>query len=196
MNGLFDTSVTMTYMSLLREVLYWCDRGDLILMRPVTGDPIVRAVCLSRELAHQVFGPWRDQTEANRWSALRADLDNFVAGRKVISVAKHPFKGGKTADLKRLEAPREEVWEWRSRHPKPGLRILGRFASKDIFIAFRYAERSGLGRARKVRGRMKESREWRDAKLRCKADWRNLFPAYNPFMASTLYGYVSNIILV
>lgn len=194
MNWLFDTSVTMTYMSLVTEVKDWCDQGRLHLLRPASGDPIVRVICLSEELVGMVCGPWADPNDAARWTALRADLDAFIEGRKVVAVAKHPFKGGKRADLKRLYKARDEVWEWRSRHPQPGIRIFGRFASTDIFVAFEWMARTELGGPRDLTG--KESREWRYAKLRCKTDWRNLFPAYNSFTASTLYGYVSNIVLV
>jgi len=118
----------------------------------------------------------------------RADLDSFVEGRKVIAVAKHPFKGGKKSDFKRLHKARDEVWEFRSRNPQPGIRILGRFAAKDIFIAFRWSERRELGGP--------HSRAWRNAMVGCKTDWRHLFPAYNPFTGSDLYGYITNIILV
>jgi hypothetical protein len=173
---------------LVLEVKDWCDRGQLILLQPASGSPVVRIICLSLNLAAMVFGPWASQTEAVRWTSLRADLDSFVEGNKVIAVAKHPFKGGKKSDLKRLHKPNDEVWEFRSRHPRPALRIFGRFAAKDLFIAFRASERREMGGP--------QSRAWRDAIVQCKTDWRNLFPAFNPFTERTLYGYVSNIILV
>ncbi len=175
-------------MSLILEVKDWCNRGRLTLLQPASGDPMVRIICLSENLASQVFGPWLDMNEAVRWTSLRADLDSFVEGRKVIAVAGHPFKGGKKSDFKRLYKARDEVWEFRSRNPRPGIRIFGRFAAKDIFVAFGWAERPDLGGP--------QSRAWRDAMVRCKTDWRNLFPAYDPFTGSNLYGNISNIVLV
>jgi hypothetical protein len=196
MSFLFDTYVSMTYMSLVLEVQYWCDNGRLVLLRPASGDPIGRVVCLSLDLAGMIFGPWPSSGEAIRWTALRADLDNFVEGRRVVAVANHPFKGGKGADLKRLYKERDEVWEWRCRHPSPGLRVFGRFPSKDILVALGWADRAELGGPWDPNRKGRQSAEWRNAKLKCKTDWRNLFPAYNPFTASTLYGCVSNIFLV
>jgi hypothetical protein len=175
-------------MSLVLEVKDWCNRGYLILLQPASGNPIVRVICLADDLAQQVFGPWADTADAVRWTSLRADLDSFVEGRKVIAVAKHPFKGGKKSDFKRLYKAHDEVWEFRSRSPQPGLRILGRFAAKDIFIALRCSERRELGGP--------QSRAWRNEMVGCKRDWRRLFPAYDPFTGSNLYGYISNIILV
>ncbi|MBF6567436.1 MAG: hypothetical protein IVW54_01010 [Candidatus Binataceae bacterium] len=173
---------------MLDEVKYWCDQGSLtLLVPPIPGSPLIRKMYLSAELHRQVLEPHADMDEATRWDSLRSDLDDYVEGR-MISVARDSFKGGKTAYLKRLHPPGDEVWEIRSRHPKPGIRIFGRFAEKDVFVALQWSNRSNL----KGPG----SREWRDAIERCKTEWRRMFYAYKPFTGNYPDEYFSNFILV
>jgi len=101
---------------------------------------------------------------------LRADLDRFSQGG-VIPVAARPFIGGKRSYMRQLFRWREEVWEIRSRE-EPGLRVLGRFAEADVFVALTWHKRAALAGP--------QSRQWRDAIVGCKTEWTNLFPAYPP----------------
>ncbi|MGH7813213.1 MAG: hypothetical protein ACREQI_04330 [Candidatus Binataceae bacterium] len=175
-------------MSILDEVDEWHSRRRLFLLQPASGMPAVRRMYLSEVLAERIFGPWTNLNETVRWMELRAELDSFVEGLKVVAIAKHPFKGGGKAFLRRLHAPRDEVWEIRSRTPLPQIRVFGRFAAKDVMVALTWAERAGLGGP--------ESRAWRDAIVDCKREWHRLFPAYAPFTGSNFYDYLSNIVLV
>jgi hypothetical protein len=52
-----------------------------------------------------------------------------------IAVSVVPFEH-RTAYMGILDPVSEGIWEIRSRDPNPGMRILGRFACKDTFIAF------------------------------------------------------------
>ena len=175
-------------MSILDEVNDWHVRGRLFLVPTLFEPTQARIMFLSTELQAQVYGPtWPSPQEEDRWTALQADLEAYVSG-DVLAVAKHPFKGGRDAYLKRLHQARDEVWEIRSRNPEPQIRIFGRFAAKDVFIAFTWAERPTLGGP--------SSRAWRDAIVRCKTEWRRLFFAYDPFIGATYDDYISNIILV
>jgi hypothetical protein len=175
-------------MSIQDEVNDWCGRGRLFLVPMILGSPATRTMYLSSDLQAQVFGPtWPSEGEEDRWVALQADLDAYVEGQ-VLPVAKHPFRDGRDAYFKRLHEARDEVWEIRSRHPDPQIRIFGRFAEKDVFIAFTWAERAEL--------RGPKSRAWRDAIVRCKTEWRRLFFAYDPFIGNDYNEYISNIILV
>lgn len=131
----------------------------------------VRSMYLSEEVNSLVTGPWPSEEWEERCGYLRADLDRFVQGA-LIPVAERPFSGGKHSYMRQLFRWREEVWEIRSRDPRPGLRILGRFADTDIFIALSYWHRADLGGP--------EDRKWRDAIVDCKTKWRNLFPTYEP----------------
>ncbi len=136
---------------------------------------------LSAEVNGLILGPWDDASWEARCGQLRTDLEVFILGG-VISVAERPFKG-KSAYMKQLRPPVEEVWEIRSRDPKPSLRVFGRFAATDVFVALAWSDRASLGAAK--------SREWRDARERCKAEWRKLFPAFKPHSGRNLEDYIS-----
>lgn len=73
--------------------------------------------------------------------------------------------------MRQLFRWRDEVWEIRSQD-EPGIRVLGRFADTDLFIALTWHKRSELLGP--------QSRPWRDAIVGCKTEWKNLFPAYPP----------------
>ncbi len=103
------------------------DEGRLILFEPCDpGACIKRPIYLSVEVQALVDGPWKKQDDERRSGALRAELENFSSGG-MIGIAREPYNA-KTALLAQLDSPRDEVWEIRSRSPKPSLRIFGRFA--------------------------------------------------------------------
>ncbi len=58
----------------------------------------------------------------------------FIAG-KVISVGWDPMKKGVSAFMARLAPVEDEVWDIRSRDPSPGIRVLGSFSERDVFVA-------------------------------------------------------------
>ncbi len=147
----------------------------------------VRTMIVSAEIRKLFIGPWEDTRHEYRCGRLRADLDMFTEGR-LISVAQAAYKKPKATYMTRLQPLADEVWEIRSRDPKPGIRVFGRFAEKDVFVALTWELREPLlGPG---------SREWRDAREACKAEWRKLFPAYPALARDDLHDYASNIILV
>ncbi|SRR5712691_251576 len=131
----------------------------------------LRQIFVSAEVRSLFVGPWTTRAWEGRCGLLRADLDRFSQGG-LIPVAARPFKKGKTAYMRQLSRWLEEVWEIRSRGVQPGIRVLGRFADTDVFIALTWHKRPDLLGPK--------SREWRDAIVGCKTEWRNLFPAYQP----------------
>lgn len=126
-----------------------------------------------------VLGPWKDADEEIRWSRLRADLDSFVEGRLIVV--------GRNGYMKLLDPRREEVWEIRSRSPKPSLRLFGRFAARDVFVALTWSARAPLAG--------KGSLPWRDAIRACKAEWRKLFPTYQPLSGSDIHDYIADEVI-
>jgi hypothetical protein len=73
-----------------------------------------------------------DRSEAIRMGRLRSDLDHFsVGGMIVVSSGKQ-----KTCYMKQLDPLADEVWEIRSRDPKPSMRIFGRFAATDVLLPY------------------------------------------------------------
>jgi hypothetical protein len=140
------------------------------LMPPSPG-VAARHLFVSPEVYALFVGPWEEREWMSRCFVLRADLDRFSQGG-LIAIAERPFRKGKTAYMRQLFRWREEVWEIRSRDPNPGIRVLGRFAETNVFVALTWHKRADLLGP--------ESRAWRDAIVTCKTEWRNLFPAYQP----------------
>jgi hypothetical protein len=113
---------------------------------------------------------------------LRADLDVFITGR-LLTVAARAYHA-KTAYMAQLDQPSDEAWEIRSRDPEPSLRVFGRFADKNWFVALTWSRRDDL--------KGPESRQWRDAIESCKAEWRKLFPTYPPKSGNDIHDYLSD----
>ena len=148
---------------------------------------VVRQMFVSPEIHGLLLGPWGESEWEERCGLLRGDIDRFIEGR-LISVAKHAYKA-RSAYMAQLHPPGNEAWEIRSRDPDPGLRVLGRFADTNIFVALTWWKRADLGGP--------TSREWRDAIEGCNAEWRKLFPVYPPKSGANIHDYISaNVFLV
>ena len=144
----------LTYMSIYDEIQARVQEQRLVMLLPAMADTqLRREMYVSPDIAALFEAPWHDSVWEERCGYLRADLDRFLDGT-ILAVAQKPY-GSNTSYLKRLEPPRDEVWEIRSRDPKPALRVFGRFAAKNIFVALNWASRIDLGGPK--------AREWRDA---------------------------------
>lgn len=97
-----------------------------------------------------------DPVEKDRYNSLQADLEIFVTGALVTS-----------SYLKPLRPSQKAVWEIRSKRPAPSIRILGMFASRDVFIATNHQLRSVLGKF--------DSIEWKEASRLARYEFRKLF---------------------
>jgi hypothetical protein len=175
-------------MSILEDINARVQEGRLFYLVPaLPSDPVVRYVFVSKEINGLVIGPWQDAKLEYRGGQLRAYLERFITGQ-LIGVAKEPYHA-RTAYMAQLSPLREEVWEIRSRDPRPAIRVFGRFAQQDTFVALTWAYRKPLGGP--------NSHEWRDAIEITKAEWRKLFPTYDPFSGTTVNDYITdNVFLV
>jgi len=71
------------------------------------------------------------------------------------------FAEGQSIDpayLKLLAPARDAVWEIRSVRPAPSIRVLGRFAEYDVFVATNYALRKPLGVGSRASGKLRSAR--------------------------------------
>jgi hypothetical protein len=116
-----------------------------------------------------------DPVMEERLGVLQADLESFADG-----TALHPHY------LFLLSPAREAVWEIRSMRPDPSIRVLGRFAERDVFIATNYAFRHELGGW--------QSRAWRDVKVRSRTVWTHLFHPYRPVTTTNVHDVVTGAI--
>jgi hypothetical protein len=170
------------------EVKRRCDEGRLHLLR--TRFPSAteqRVICVSTLLRSQIEGPWDSDTEAARWGRVRADLESFVQG-DIITIPKEGQWRNAAYMLRLIPPSSPEVWEIRSRAPKPSIRLFGRFAAKDFFVALLWEWRIFLGGPR--------SRMWRDVSVQCTTEWRGLFPSYDPASGDYPDAYLSDSFLL
>lgn len=93
------------------------------------------------------------------------------------------------AELARLEPPPEEIWEMRITVPRPQLRVFGRFAERDVFVAMFAINRDRLGRAFSANGRKNQS--WQGAMYECEAIWNGILGGAEPFRGQSASDYVS-----
>ena len=157
---------------------------------PRVGDAPARQMYVSPSINELFQGPWESLDWEVRCSELRAQLDEFTDGAFPLAVAPHPLSR-KQSYLKRLKPLRDEAWEIRS-WQEPPLRLFGRFALKNVFIALIWARRDELGDLTTLEG----VAAWKAAIADCGHQWRALFPAHKPITGDLSRDYVSNCFLV
>ena len=155
------------------------------------GFPIVRPIYASVEIDCLLHLEKQDQDWKNRMAALAVDLDRVLDGTLIhaaLSDPDRPYANKNKALLRQLSPGTNEVWEIRSRTMKPTIRIFGRFAAKDSFIALTWATRPEL--------KGPESVHWQSAIADCASKWDELFHAHQPLTGGNLNDYVSNAISI
>jgi hypothetical protein len=103
-------------------------------------DPVSREMYLSPEVFALIEGPWSSTDAEKRCNELRSDLDAFVAGQ-TRTICVKPFQA-RNEQLAILHPVDDGVWDIRSQKPSPGIRVLGMFAQRDVFLALIPATRS------------------------------------------------------
>jgi len=104
-----------------------------------------------------------------RSSRLLSELEAFVMG-DIVSISMIP-RNARSEMMGMLEPIENGLFDYRSRAPRPGLRLIGGFARKDCFIA--------LGMY--LRRTMNEP-EWRAAIRECDLAWAERFKKHLPMM--------------
>lgn len=117
--------------------------------------------------------------EKNR-NELRTDLDYYING--AARSVRLNYRKGSNSNLARLRAASDEVWELQVRGKRPQIRAFGRFACKDIFVAFFW----------KPHNELLTDPQWRAAKIRCQQEWADLFFPTPPLSGVQVCDYISN----
>jgi len=168
----------------------------LSLLQPaLESDPVRRHMYISSEIRSVLDG--LDDTAACRARAmvLQAELERFVRGDHV-GVCLRPYKAAE-AEFGRLDPPHDEVWDFRAVN-RPALRIFGRFAERDVFVALTCWPRSrAISWLARPPLADRSSKAFRDAISDCKAQWRALFHTYPPHKGEFENDYISeNIVAI
>jgi hypothetical protein len=154
-------------------------------------DPVERTLFVSPEINSLLMGPWTNEAMERRCGRLRADLEHFVTGGLIrMCLVPHQHRA---AFMGRLDKPTDEVWDIRSRDPDPGLRVFGRFAETNVFVALNLAPRSVRvpWLPNRPLGSPRTSYEWDLAILECQDRWSKLFPEHQPVHGENCCDYVS-----
>jgi hypothetical protein len=175
-------------MSIPAEIANRIAEGRLLAVQQVLPNgPDKRRIFAVPGVIDMLEGPWPTSQYGRRAGAARALLESFLRGDQIVG-RMPPSKDVNTV-IALLDPLEENVWEFRVGNPRPGVRILGRFAETDTFIATGWVNREDFT---DPVTRRDDPRRWRDEVLRCKTVWKNLFPSYKPFEGSTLHDFISN----
>ena len=141
--------------------------------------PDRRQIYLSPEIKQAIDGSRRNRTISRRFGQARALLETFVRGDLIV--ARWPPDKDVAAMVALLDPENENVWEFRIGEPRPGLRIFGRFAAKDIFIGTNCYQREDLPEG-----------DWPQEIKLCRHAWDSLFPTYPPLSGTGIHDFISN----
>ena len=169
----------MTYISIAMRIDELVQSGELVAYRPrLTTAELRRKMFISKELRATLDNP----NQAVKFFRVDAEIE---AALTLWALGEHIFanEDGGPDFLKRLAKPPPEIWEIRVTAPRPQVRIFGRFAEPDTFVALGIHFRPSLGD--------KSSRAWRAASNECKLIWEAMFPHHSPFSGSTSTDYVT-----
>lgn len=139
---------------------------------PKQGKPTKRPLYITARAYDELFP---ERAELNRWvgyeladlvprlAKMEAALDNFVAGRRLVH----------DNDIKKLR-DMDEIWVLCERSYKPGLRAVGRFVKRDVFIVTNIEDRGGLGEKDKPKYGKNYYGYGQAARI-CSTEWERLF---------------------
>lgn len=180
-------------MSIYDVLTHNVNHGRLFRLSHSLGDNEVRTFYASEDVNKLMTGPWF-VPDQSRCEVLRNDFDFFIAG-ELLNVGmpkpnEHPYKSKSKANFRLLHPGAEEVWELRSAHSEKdqAIRVFGRFADKDVFVALLWHWRKYLGKP--------TSKQWVNARKATATEWTNRFCAYKPIKGVRLNDYVSNAVSI
>jgi hypothetical protein len=165
----------------IRDLIAGHDGKELFCLPPLLrSEEMIRALFVTAEIDDVVWPEWSEDRDGYRLSLFREALDTFTKGA-MIGVALDPFDKDARAFLARVAPIDARVWDLRAIDPTPGIRCLGFFAERDVFIALSWQYRENL-----------ETREdWKSEIQNCVDQWRRLFGNEQPVGGDDLNEYLT-----
>lgn len=174
-------------MSIRQRIEAAIAEGKLLVFEPeFESDELVRSLFLHPQLEADISE--RVQEWGRRVGRLQADFESFVKGDH-ISLSMTPFEH-KTAFMGLMDPIKDGTWEIRSRDPKPGLRIFGKFPCADAFVALHWEPRSVRFGRRKPLGD-RHSLQYQLALIETNTRWSVALPGLAPLVEGNYRDYVS-----
>ena len=169
---------------LLKELIV---NGKLLAVPPLApGGRHPRVILATQELMVDLMATGA-QTDPRIVAGLRADLDTFIRGDPItVGGPRHKHADFKPLARTKLEIgfSSHEVWEFRSVDPVPAVRVFGRFARRNVFVATHWHYREPLGDF--------GSLAWRREIRRCKHAWNNILGTRSPLHGGHVHDYISD----
>jgi hypothetical protein len=154
----------------------------------LASDRCERLFIYDKEINDLLEGQWESGPSARRIGWLIADIESFVRGHEVV-ISLVPYQAD-AALFGRLSRATERIWDFRSRHPSPGIRIFGCWAEVDTFVGLGWYPRSLPWNGREPLGG-RDSHSGEGAKLECKTKWDQLFPQFEKIGGEDIHDYIS-----
>jgi hypothetical protein len=149
------------------------------LPRLYLNDRRIRCMLLTQGVAQDVISPSGGMPDDERLAQFRGNLDAFAVG-EAITIARHPFEKPSDADLAPIHPVSSHVWDFRILEPPNGIRCLGFFAAKDVFIALSWDYREDV-----------EPVDWSRLVEESKTIWDDLFSPIFPHFGDFPDAYIS-----
>lgn len=173
----------MSIADAIRDAVHF--RRLVVLEPEFASDTVSRTMLLHPEIAN-------DLARAHsipRMGRLKADLESFILGHE-ITLCMEPRKH-RSAYMGLLEPTSKGTWDIRSRDPRPGIRVFGAFADRDIFVALHWMPRSKpLPDFDKFPLRGNEN-ETQFAMIEAETRWSHALPGLSPKTGGTPDDYFS-----
>lgn len=168
------TLLQLTYMSIDAIIKQSVDSEKLHIFGGLDSDEPRRTLLLHPQIVTDMESVI-DQNK--RLGRLISDFENFCVGNE-ISVSLTPYEH-QDAYMGLLDPEDAGFFDIRSRDPKPGIRVFGRFAKPDVFVGLEWWPRSvDMGGKRKLGKR--DSQEYHLALIEAEQRWDAALPNVRP----------------
>jgi hypothetical protein len=159
------------------------DERLIRLKQSFPGLPERRALYTTPALMELLYGPWNEIQWERRWNRVRQQFDDFIDGVRLTLRSAPRVKS--SCFMSRLEPEASEIWEIRCRDPRPGIRLLGSFIERDVFVVLSCAPHECL----------RNDDDWKGAIEHYKGEWCKYFsgPAFSGVYPN---GYLTNAIIL
>jgi hypothetical protein len=173
-------------MSIAQAIQQAINKRSLYLLEPeFKSDGVKRTMLLHPEIDRDLGLAYG----IPRLGRLKADLEAFVLGHE-ITMCMVP-REHKPAYMGLLEPPDKGTWDIRSRDPRPGIRVFGAFADRDIFVALHWMPRSKPIPGFDKKPLMDDELNWQVAMIEAEGRWNGALPGLTPKIGGIPSDYLS-----
>lgn len=176
----------LTYKSIEDYISAEVAAGRLFYVPADPGARMVRRIIVTPKIRGEIYGPNWSGISKTRAYGLQSELSWIVDGyefKVALPNPARPLEPKPQAVMRQLHPGPDEVWEIRGTL-RPPLRLFGRFAARDWFVALDLDLREKLPKG-----------SWTREIANCQKKWNTYLPSFNP-ISGALNDYLSNVTLI